>query len=876
MSAKNKNVSVPRLESWILNKIISDSISEGAVGDFVERFVYLVREKGYFLAWIWLWVQIVQIWAHNTIQSFYWRIIMLKSYMKIAYRNLMKQKSFSLINVFGLALSISICLMIIIFIKDQKSSDRFHEKRDRIARVYTTDKDITYSEVKGYASTPGSLAPYLLNNYPFIEDVVRLRQNRGSVIYKGEAISIGGLYAEPSFFHIFSYQLKAGNPETALDEPYSIIISEETAFKFFGNDDPINKTLTFEKLGDFTVTGVLNHFEQKSHFIFDALFSFATVSSLENSGVLDTDMNNWSSFKSYYTYVLLKNKGDQSLLKEHLTEIANLIFPQPENERYGFAVQQLLEINLGINLWLSMPGTKKSFDIIFIPFLAILIIFLACFNYIILSIARSLQRTREIGLRKVIGAKRSQIIRLFLSETFVITLFALIAAILFILWLIPVYNGWDFIQKSKLQVSIQQLKDPVLYCIFILFATVLSFLAGLFPALHLSSFQPVNALQGVSRIKGLSRLLTRKILMGIQFAVSLILIIFTIYFNQLSTSWMKFDYGIKTENVVNVYLRDVNHEILRNEFIAKSSINGVSLSNEIPVFGGQVALHLKTENMEKPRSTCYYSVDPEFIDNFNIQLVAGRNFSDRFSTDKEDAIIINEEAVEIFNLGSPVESIGKTLIAGDDLRIKVIGVVKNFNYYAPDEPIEPLILQYRPEEFRFVNIGYMPGKKDEIKEYIQDVWEKFDKIHAVRFEFFDDAQQEAASEMRGIIGIFGWACGFIIFIALLGLLGMASYTTEMRVKEIGIRKVLGANVSNVAFMLSKNYMKLILYSAVFALPTAYFVSSMFYQFFAFRPELSLWVLPAALIFILVLALITIGSQTVKAALANPAKTLRCE
>jgi putative ABC transport system permease protein len=247
------------------------------------------------------------------------------NYLKITFRTLLKHKGFSIIKIFGLALSMSICLMIIIFIKDEKSSDRFQEKRDRIARIYTLDKEIKYSGVKGWATTPGSLAPYLKYNYPFFEEIVRLRQNRGSVVHNGEAIIVGGLYAEPSFFKIFSYQLKHGNPETALNEPYSIVISEKTALKFFGNDDPINKTMTFEKLGDFTVTGVLKDLEKKSHFRIDALFSFATVTFLEKNGVLDTDMNSWSSFDRYYTYVLLKNKDEQSLLKEQLSIIGNNI-----------------------------------------------------------------------------------------------------------------------------------------------------------------------------------------------------------------------------------------------------------------------------------------------------------------------------------------------------------------------------------------------------------------------------------------------------------------------------------------------------------------------------------------------------------------------
>lgn len=239
-------------------------------------------------------------------------------------------------------------------------------------------------------------------------------------------------------------------------------------------------------------------------------------------------------------------------------------------------------------------------------------------------------------------------------------------------------------------------------------------------------------------------------------------------------------------------------------------------------------------------------------------------------------VLLTRRPLRIFDLGSPAESIGKVLITGDDLDVRVIGVVKNFNYYAPDEPIAPLVLRYRTEEFRFVNISYVPGKKDEIKDYLQEEWKKLDKVHAVSFEFSDDARQSAGREMRGIIGIFAWTCAFIILIALLGLLGMASYTAEMRIKEIGIRKVLGANVSNVVHFLSKDFMKLILYSAVFTIPGAYIFSNLFYQDFAFRPDLSLWVLPAALIFVLALGLITVGSQTVKAALANPAETLRDE
>jgi putative ABC transport system permease protein len=801
---------------------------------------------------------------------------MLKNYLKIALRNIKKQKTFSMINIVGLGLSMAICLMIIIYIKDQKGSDHFHDKKDRIARVYTTDREIKYSEIKGWATTPGSLAPYLLDNCSFIEDVVRLRRMWGDVHYAGTAIPISGLYAEPSFFNIFSYELKYGNPETALNNPYSIILSEENADKFFGNDDPINKTLTFEKLGDFTVTGVLKKSDQKSHFRFEALASFATVQSLERNGIFDTDMNSWSSFQRYYTYVLLNQKTDLSLLGKQLPQITNSIFPEPENARLGLKLQPLLEINLGINLANKMPGTKPNFDVIFIPFLAILIIFLACFNYIILSIARSLKRTKEIGLRKVIGSKRSQIIKLFLSETFLITFLALAVACLLIFWLIPVFNGINVIQKSQQQINIEQMNDPELYLIFFVFTIIVSLLAGLYPALYLSSFQPANALQGISKIKGLSHLLTRKILMGIQFGVSLISIILIVYFYQLQSYWMTFDYRISTDNLVNVYLQDVNHEIFKHEIMTNHNIKGVSFSNEIPIFGGYGTVNLKTKNLEKPISVNSYSIDPEFIPNFKIEPIAGRNFSNEFSTDRKNAIIINQQAVQAFDLRSPAESIGKTLLAEDNSELMIIGVVKDYNYTFPDVLISPLALRFQPEEFRVANIRYARGTKDEVKAYLPVVWNKLDKLHSIHYDFFDDAQEQISSEISGTINIFAWACGFVILIALLGLLGMATYTSEMRIQEIGIRKVLGAGVSNVTYLLSKDYIKLILFSAIVAIPSGYFLTEAIMQNFAYRPNLALWVLPAALIFILVLALMTIGSQTIRAATANPVESLRYE
>ncbi len=870
---KNKT---PKIGEWILKQFLLNEEFQEKLGDFEEGFILKQEESGWLRARIWYWSQLLFVIPVLIENFFYWSFVMIRNYLLITFRTLLKHKGFSIINIFGLALSIAVCLMIMIFIRDWKSSDQFHEKKNRIIHVYTTDVTDSWDQ-DGSAMTAGYLAPYLRNSFSFIEDAVILRQMGANVLNTETAVFLGGLYAEPSFLNIFSYPMKDGDPETALNDPYSIVISEEAALKFFGDEDPMNKTLTLENMGEFTVTGVLEDQDLKSHFIFDALISFATVISLENSGVFESDMNQWSSFNRYYTYVLLKDEDDRSLFEEQLPQIENSVIPEEEQERFGFKIQKLTDINLGINLSNTMPGVKPRLDIFFIPFLAALVMFLACFNYIILSVARSLKRTKEIGLRKVIGATRGQVVKLFLCETTTITLLALVAACFLIMWLIPMFNSIDAIENTKMQINIEKMKDPGLYVNFLLLALAVSLFAGLYPALYLSSFKPVNALQGLSRIKGFSHLLARKILMSIQFGVSLIAVIFIVYFYQLHTYWLDYDRGIETENFVSVYLRDVNPETFRNEIMSNSNVAGVSFSSAAPVYGGMNYKRLRTENIDEPKYAFYYSFDTGFIENFGLELVAGRNFSDEFSTDREKGILINETAVRILNLGSPEEAVGKDILFNEDKNVTVIGVMKDFYFRKHMENrLDPLLALYRPDEFRYANIRYLSGKKEEIKENLPDLWKKFDKVHPVYYMFFDEEQKEIDSQIGGTIGISAGSSVFVILIALFGLLGMASYTTEMRVKEIGIRKVLGANVLSVAYLLSKSYLKLIIYTSLFAVPAAYFGTDALFQFFAIKPGMNLWVPPAALVFILALAVITIGSQTIRAAIANPVDTLKEE
>ncbi|MFC1554272.1 ABC transporter permease [candidate division KSB1 bacterium] len=867
----------PRIAEKIIEYTSLKDDSHSICGDLVETYQQKIEDKGLAKAYLWYWSQAIISLPIIIFHSIYCNIIMISNNLKITFRTLRKYKGFSIINIIGFALSMSICLMIIIFFKDQKNSDRFHDKKDRIVRVYTTDTEESW-DVSGSATTPGFLGPYLMDNYPFIENSVRIKKLWGAVLKDYTEIPLSGLYVEPSFFKIFTYPLKYGNPETALSEPYSIIISEETALRFFGSNDPINETIVFNNIGEYKVTGVFRETVNKSHFKFDVLASFSTVIPLLNNNIFSENhaINNWSSPNKYYTYVLLRNADDFSLFEDQLPQMEQSIIPESEKVRFGFKLQPLLDINMGMILHENMPGTRHILDLLFLPFIGVFLIALSCLNYIILSVARSLKRTKEIGLRKVIGARRRDIIKLFLCESTVITLIALVTACFLLLWLIPAVNNIDEVENNQLYINFEMMKDPGLYVFFVLFAITVGLLAGLYPALHLSLVRSVSSLRGGSWKPGFRRLLSRKVLMSIQFAISLMSIIFIVYSYQLTEYWLSFDIGIATENTVSLGLQDVNHEVLKYEISTDSNVTSVSFSDNVPIYGGRNYAPLAAENSDDFKNTCFYFIDPEFIEDFELELVSGRNFLKDIYTDVGRSVIINEEAVIELQLGSIYEAIGKTLIMNEQDECFVIGVVKDFNFRTLENNIEPMAFLTDPAKYRYANIKYVQGKKEEVKTSFANIWKKLDKFDQADFMFFEDIREDMENQIQEIMNLASLACGYIIFVALCGLLGMSMYTTELRTREISIRKVLGSSIPGAVYLLSKDYIKLILFSSAFALPCAYFLTSTVMQYIAHRPGLSLWVPPLTLLFVLTLALLTISSQTINVALTNPVETLREE
>ncbi len=879
MRNKTKYHYPPRLAEWLLNRINSEKRSVTFLGDLGEIYNEMFEGSGIFRAWIWYWFQVFVCIFMRIINAVYWSKAMFKSYLKITIRTLMKNKVFSVINISGIALSIAICLIIIIYIRDWRSADLFHANKNRIFRIYSTDTNTGW-DMDGWATTPAYLAPHLRQNYPNIEDAVRLRRMGLSVLHNSTAIYVGGFYAEPSFFNVFDFQLKDGDPDTALNNPFSIVLSEEYAQTFFGDEDPIGKTLTVEKKGNFTVTGILKGFDEKTHLNFKSLASFSTINSLVAGGLFDNELNDWKYMSRYYTYILINDSENISGFEQQLSEMEKIIIPEEKIERFGFGLENICDINLGKNMSYATPGTKSKADLFFIPHLAVIIVFLVCFNYIILSIARSLKRSKEIGLRKVIGSKRSQIFTLFLSEAFVITFLALITACFFVLFLVPLFNNMEMIENAGEQINLEMMKDPGIYVDFFLVAFVISLLAGLYPALYLSSIRPINAMKGISKNKGSSHLITRKILMGIQFGVSLISIIVILNFNQIFGFWKSYDRNVAYDNCVNVFLGEVNYETFRNEISRNSMFTGVSFSEVKPLYGRWQFLSMKTEDMVEPLKAFYFNVDTEFMDNFELEIIAGRNFSREFTTDVGKAVIVNEKTVKALGIDSPEKIIGKVLSVGhNNPGVRVIGVVKDFTHRIYlENPIIPTVLVHLPESFRYANIRYLPEMEKEIKASLPEIWKEFDKVHPGRFSFANNALRLYEMNNTGIVKIFTTVAGLVILIALFGLLGMTAYTTELRVKEIGIRKVLGASSRELVYLLSKSYMKLIVFTCFIVLPIGYKLSDLVIQFLyvAIRPSLSLWILPAAMLIILLLTFITTGSLTIKAANANPVNSLREE
>jgi putative ABC transport system permease protein len=798
---------------------------------------------------------------------------MILNYLLTALRNIIRYKSFTLLNIIGLSLTMSVCMLIIVVLMDQYAYDRYYPNKDRIYRVESIDS-LSKISLNRFASTVYPLADELKNKVTGIEETAVFNNSFSGEGISGEVrIGIKGLYANSAVFKAFDFELIKGSPEGILDDPYKIILYEDVAQKFFGNEDPLGKSLQIDSIGDFTVAGILKKTDKKSHIQFEALVSFSTLESFERSRKAEkVTASDWNNFHSSYLYILLSPNANKRDIEDALDRISHEKYLDREKTNLSFVLQPLAKIvpgplranELGFFLWNVM--------VYFLSGMALVLIILAAFNYTSLSIARSLLRAKEVGVRKTLGATRGKIIVQFLLEAVIISVLALVVSVVLLQFLLPGFTGMKMM--SILEIRPQQ--NYMVYILFFLFALFTGLLAGILPALFISSFNPQNVLKGVLNIKLFSRITLRKILLVTQFAFSMIFIITILLLFRQMNYMVNAKLGFDREQVFTMNLQRQNISRIKDAFSRLPEISIISATSHVPGEGNIWSVAIRVNKEDEKVDGHYFSVDENYIPAMGLTLLAGKNFPVNMNTDREKFVIVNEHTTHQFNLGTPSEAIGKYLVLDDSTLVQVIGVVMDYKYAALFLNQKSLILRINPGSYNLavfrINSPDFKGTVEKIKKE----WNKIDPVHEMEGDFLDNTIKEFYSFFGDILYIVGYACLLVIIISSLGLLGMATFSTQTRIREIAIRKAYGAMPANILVLISTSYIWLLIIAAAIAAPVAYLINNMWFQFMADHVSFGAFTLLSGILFVVFIGLLTIGSQTIKASRTNPAELLKFE
>lgn len=797
---------------------------------------------------------------------------MLKNYFKIAWRSLRKHKIFSIINISGLAIGLAAFWMITLYVADELSYDDYHANASRIFRLaqhLNWDGDDLH-----LAPTSDPFAPALKSDYPEIQEAVRIDPEGGGTISYGDkklqADDI--LFTENSVFKIFSYHFLYGDANTALSRPHSIVLTKTLAQKLFGNAAlALNKSINFENGNAHQVTGVIDDLPVNSHFTFSALRSSP-----------DYFSKGWDRFY-LYTYILLKENADVKKLELKLPQFFNKHLKSlMGNMNYRLELQPLKSIHLHSNLNYEISPNGNISNIYILSLVAALILIIASINYMNLSTARSSLRIKEIGVRKVNGSRRSQLIVMFLTESVLITFIAAGIAISIMYFALP----W-FQYLTEKDVSIWRFGIAQSLFLLAAFSLLTGLISGIYPALFLSGFKLIPALKGQAGNQA-GNLIFRKSLVVFQFVITISMIAGSFIIYQQLHYMLQKDVGFNKDQVITFHLEShemrekisaFKKQLLQNPFIESVAAASNPIGNN-NIGGRDYNIEVNGKIDPKARIAKQLMIDEDFIPTLEINLVKGRNFFQNMSTDKDKVLIVNET---LANDAGWSEPIGKKIQCGTDsmgnpVIFEVAGVVKDFNIYSLQHKVEPLILQL-PEALNDKDNIYVRLNKQNIPaalKFITDEYRKFDPEHTPDYHFLNQNfahQYEAEQKQGNILLVFTILS---IIIACLGLFGLVTFIAEQRIKEIGIRKILGASVSAIVSLLSKDFMKLVILAIVIASPIAWWAMSKWLEGFAYRVIISWWVFALAGMVAVLIALFTVSFQAIKAAIANPVKSLRSE
>ena len=801
---------------------------------------------------------------------------MIRNYFIVALRNLKRFKFFSFINIFGLAVSMTICIAVIMLVADQLSYDRFNTKRDRIYRILSVPVNNAGVEQGGMenATSPMALRDNLFNNYSGIEKVVRLKRGFGNnwMEIDGSDVNlpVKGFFADPEVLDFFEFELLHGDSRNALTNPYSVVLTFPAAKKLFKEDNPVGQTL---KVGQdlYTVTGVLKNTSRKSHIVFEGLASMATVRSKQQSKELDDWLNFWGG----WTYILLDENDDKikitgfldELYSKHIATVTN-----PDQYRARFKLQSLTNITPGELINNSIGPSMPWIIVYFLSGLAGIIMITSCFNFTNLSVARALTRAKEIGVRKVNGATRSQIFFQFLSESVLVSMFALATAVIAV-WLIKPF----ILQLNFARIFQWDLQaNTWVYAVFFLFALVVGLLAGILPATVLSGFEPVKVLKKLSDVRLFSRIALRKSLIVAQFTLSLIFIISVIIlYNQLQLFTGK-DHGFSMKNNLVVRLNGSSAERLKTELAKYSNIINSAASSHVPAIGESRADNFRKYPADKEwTSISYFTADEDYLNNLSIDLVAGKFFQQDQAETNKQYVVINEATVKALHFKSGLDALGQELLyQQDSSRKTIIGIVKDYNHEILFSKIEPMALLYQPQQVSFLHVRYS-GQKESALQTVSKAWKAINPDSKLDCESFEEKVSMFYDTIFGdLVKIVGVIAVLAILISCMGLMGMATYATETKIKEISIRKVLGSSERQLVLLLSHGFLKLLLIAVAIGTPLSWILNDLWLSMIAYRTSMDLPVFSTGILILLVLGAVTIGSQTLRGAFTNPVNNLR--
>jgi putative ABC transport system permease protein len=868
------NVTPPKWATRSLSWYCKSELLEDLQGDLNEYFDRNVKSKGVRKAKLIYAIDVFKFLRLYTIRKpefinllIQW--IMIGSYVKTSTRSIVRNKLFSAINIIGLSVSMSVGLLVIAFITDLTSYDDFHKKKDRIYRVITSDARANQPPMK-LATTSVKAGKEIAESITGIENLTILRNGfGGDATINQTTLPISGLWADESFFKVFSFELLQGDPSTALKEPYSLVLTEKSASKIFGNEEALGKSLILNK-DNYVITGILKDVPKLSHMRFESLASFSTVE-LQKPDT-DGDFFSWENIFMSYVYLTLPEGGDRKDLQANLTSLSERENSVLKGRKIRLSLQPLSKISIGSHLTNEIGPSMNSIALWILAGLACIIILSACFNYTNLSIARTLRRSREVGIRKVIGARNSNIMSQFIIESIIISLLALGCSFLLFLSLkvqfISLHSFVDNLTSLELSTKL------ILY--FIALAILVGLLAGFMPALFFSRINTIQVLKSVSTIKFFKHITMRKTLIFVQYVFSLTFITVTILGYSQYKNFLTFDLGFTTENILNIRLQGNKADLVIKELSEIPAVTETSQSAIITSLGNIYGSQLKYKNDSAGMWLNY--VDVNYLPLHQHKLLAGRNFNPMAETGDESEIIVNEQVLKRFNIGDkdPLKALGESVIM-DGKNLTIVGVMKDFHYETLEDEIQPTVFRNSVNGYQYINAKISTHDLPAVMEKIENSWKKIDKTHSLDAKFYDDQIEHAYSAFSMMIKVIGFLAFLAVCIASLGLFGMVVFTTETRVKEISILKVLGASVGGLIYQLGKGFMILLLLAALIAIPATYFFfDKIVLTNFAYHQPIKWFELISGTLAIVIMAFIMIMLQTLRAARINPAEVLKNE